>query len=86
MTTQFAIDYLLDDCQDCPENKDGECMTQSHCFEVKQMAIKALRRDEKSAEFRKRFQEVMMKENMFSINSRDFDDYFFDTAESEDKE
>lgn len=42
MTTQFAIDYLLDDCQDCPENKDGECMTQSHCFEVKQMAIKAL--------------------------------------------
>ena len=43
MTTQFAIDYLLDDCQDCPENKDGECMTQSHCFEVKQMAIKALR-------------------------------------------
>ena len=43
MTTQFAIDYLLDDCQDCPENKDGECMTQSHCFEVKQLAIKALR-------------------------------------------
>ena len=43
VTTQFAIDYLLDDCQDCPENKDGECMTQSHCFEVKQLAIKALR-------------------------------------------
>ena len=43
MTTQFAIDYLLDDCQDCPENKDGECMTQSHCFEVKQLAIKALK-------------------------------------------
>lgn len=43
VTTQFAMDYLLDDCQDCPENKDGECMTQSHCFEVKQMAIKALK-------------------------------------------
>ena len=45
VTTQFAIDYLLDDCQDCPENKDGECMTLSHCFEVKQMAIKALRQE-----------------------------------------
>lgn len=43
VTTDFAIAYLLDGCADCPENKDGECMTQSHCFEVKQMAIKALR-------------------------------------------
>lgn len=43
VTTDFAISYLVDDCDDCPENKDGECMTQSHCFEVKQMAIKALR-------------------------------------------
>ena len=42
ITTDFAIEYLLDDCDDCPENKDGECMTQSHCFEVKRMAIKAL--------------------------------------------
>lgn len=42
VTTDFAIAYLLDDCGDCPENKDGECMTQSHCFEIKQMAIKAL--------------------------------------------
>lgn len=40
---QFAIDYLLDDCEDCPEYKDGECVTESHCFEVKQMCIKALR-------------------------------------------
>ena len=43
ITAEFAIEYLLDDCEDCPENKDGECMTQSHCFEVKQMAIKVLR-------------------------------------------
>ena len=43
ITADFAIEYLLDDCEDCPENKDGECMTQSHCFEVKQMAIKALK-------------------------------------------
>lgn len=43
LSTDFAISYLLDDCDDCPENNDGECMTQSHCFEVKQMAIKALR-------------------------------------------
>ena len=41
--TDFAIAYLLDNCDDCPENKDGECMTESHCFEVKQLAIKALR-------------------------------------------
>lgn len=43
VTADFAIKYLLDDCDDCPENKDGECMTQSHCFEVKYLAIKALR-------------------------------------------
>lgn len=43
VTADFAIAYLLDDCDDCPENKDGECVTQSHCFEVKQKAIKALR-------------------------------------------
>ena len=30
VTADFAIEYLLDDCSDCPENKDGECMTQSH--------------------------------------------------------
>ena len=48
VTTDFAISYLLDDCYDCPENKDGECMTQSHCFEVKQMAIKALRQEKKT--------------------------------------
>ena len=45
ITAEFAIEYLLDDCEDCPENKDGECMTQSHCFEVKQMAIKALEQE-----------------------------------------
>ena len=43
VTPQFAIDYLLDDCEDCPEYKGGECVTESHCFEVKQMCIKALR-------------------------------------------
>ena len=37
--------------------------------------------DEKAAEFRKRFQEAMIKG--FSINSRDFNDNFFDAEESE---
>lgn len=50
VTTDFAIEYLLDDCDDCPENKDGECMTQSHCFEVKRLAIKALRQMAESEE------------------------------------
>ena len=50
VTTDFAISYLLDDCDDCPENKDGECMTQSHCFEVKQLSIKALRQMAESEE------------------------------------
>lgn len=44
MTVDFAKEYLLDDCDDCPENENGECMTQSHCFEVKRMAIQALER------------------------------------------
>lgn len=42
MTVDFAKEYLLDDCDDCPENENGECMTQSHCFEIKRMAIQAL--------------------------------------------
>lgn len=42
MTVDFAKEYLLDDCDDCPENENGECTTQSHCFEVKRMAIEAL--------------------------------------------
>ena len=48
ITSEFAIAYLLDYCDDCPENKNGECLTQSHCFEVKQMAIKALRMMDKA--------------------------------------
>lgn len=43
VTPQFAIDYILDECEDCPEYKDGECVTETHCFEVKQMCIKALK-------------------------------------------
>ena len=39
--------------------------------------------DEKAAKFRERFQEAMRKENMFSINSRDFNHNFFDAEESE---
>ena len=45
MTVDFAKEYLLDDCADCPENKNGECMTKSHCFEVKRMAIQALEQE-----------------------------------------
>lgn len=48
ISADFAIEYLLDDCEDCPENRAGDCMTQSHCFEVKQMAIKALRMMDKA--------------------------------------
>lgn len=48
VTSDFAISYLLDDCDDCPENKDGECMTQSNCFVVKQLAIKALQMMDKA--------------------------------------
>ena len=47
ITSEFAIAYLLDACADCPENEGGECLTQSHCFEVKQKAIKALRQTNK---------------------------------------
>lgn len=44
VTTDFAIEYLLDDCDDCPEKTDdNECISQSHCFEVKRMAIQALK-------------------------------------------
>lgn len=44
VTTDFAIEYLLDDCDDCPEKADdNECISQSHCFEVKRMAIQALK-------------------------------------------
>lgn len=46
MDREFCIDYILvDDCLDCPEReKDGECQTKSHCFEVKQKIIADLRK------------------------------------------
>lgn len=40
---QFAIEYLRDECDDCPEYKNGECTSNSHCSVVRGMAIKALR-------------------------------------------
>ena len=45
ITKDFAIKYLLDDCDNCPEIKDGRCMTKSHCFEIKEMVINALKQE-----------------------------------------
>ena len=47
MDREFCIDYILDDCLDCPEKKDGECQTESHCFEVKKKIISDLRKLER---------------------------------------
>lgn len=44
MDREFCIDYILDDCLDCPEKKDGECQTESHCFEVKEKIISDFRK------------------------------------------
>ena len=78
MTRKEAIENLkgLLECTYVDSFEDAE-------IEALRIAIKALEKDEKYAELRKRVQEFMMKENMFSINSRDFDNNFFDTAESE---
>lgn len=43
VTPSFCIDCVLDDCVNCPDNKDGECMTEGNCFEVKRKIIDALR-------------------------------------------
>lgn len=43
ITRQFAIEYIQEECEDCPEYKEGECTSNSHCFEVKRMAINGLR-------------------------------------------
>ena len=58
-----------------------DCYLKFYNKTIKVMDLKS--DEEKAAEFRKRFQEAMMKENMFSINSRDFNDNFFDAEESE---
>ena len=42
MTEEFAITCLLDSCKKCSELKNGECISESNCFEVKEAAIKAL--------------------------------------------
>lgn len=90
MTRKEAISQLkTDGCHCCAYGCETVVDCTNESCEYKEaflMAIKSLERDEKYAELRKRVQEFMMKENMFSINSRDFDDNFFDTAESEDKE
>ena len=46
MTKEFAIEYIQEECEDCPQYNAGECLSNSHCFEVKQMAIKALREED----------------------------------------
>lgn len=43
LTTEFVIEYIQETCDDCPECKDGECLSNSNCFEVKYRAIRALR-------------------------------------------
>lgn len=43
MTKEFAIKYIQEECEDCPEYKNGECISNSHCFEVKRMSIQAIR-------------------------------------------
>lgn len=43
MTGEFAIEYIQEACECCPEYKDGECTSNSHCFEVKRKAIESLR-------------------------------------------
>lgn len=47
ITTEFAIEYIQETCEDCPEYKEGECISNSHCFEVKKMAIDSMRKVEK---------------------------------------
>lgn len=43
MTKEFAIQYIQEECEDCPEYKNGECISNSHCFEVKRMAIQVIK-------------------------------------------
>ena len=43
ITSEFAIEYIQEECESCPEYKDGHCLSNSHCFEVKRKAIKSLR-------------------------------------------
>ena len=36
-------EYMLSDCKNCREHKDGLCMSNSRCFAAKHIAIEALR-------------------------------------------
>lgn len=48
MDREFCIDYILDDCLDCPELSDGKsCITKSNCFKVKEKIIADLRKLDK---------------------------------------
>ena len=48
MDREFCIDYILDDCLDCPEReKDIKCRTESNCFKVKKKIISDLRKLDK---------------------------------------
>ena len=44
ITNEFAIEYIQEGCEGCPEYdfEAKECLSNSHCFEVKKKAIKAL--------------------------------------------
>ena len=45
MTKEFAIEYIQEGCLSCPEydTANKECISNSHCFEVKRYAIKAIK-------------------------------------------
>lgn len=57
MDREFCIDYILDDCLDCPEREeDSECKTESHCFEVKEKIIADLRKLDKIEQIVEQYQ------------------------------
>ena len=71
VTTDFAIKYLLDDCDDCSEKTDdNECISQSYCFEVKRMVIRALKQmnalDKIRAEIEQEYIRFHNKSDMWS--------------------
>lgn len=63
MTSQFAIEYIQEGCEDCPEfdAESRQCLSNSHCFEVKYKAITALKLMPKYRKELKRFKQKYLK-------------------------
>ena len=63
-------EYMLSDCKNCREHKDGLCMSNSRCFAAKHIAIEALRMINNKTEQESKTEDDILKAVKDNCNKR----------------